>query len=207
MIRNIVFDLGGVVIRFDRTLFLQRLGVSPEDEQLLTEEVFLSLEWAMLDRGSLTEADAVTRICQRVPERLHDAVNQLVNNWDQPILPMDGMYELIEELKASGYAIYLLSNASARLHDYWQRVPANRFFDGILVSSDVFIVKPQPEIFGLLCARFGLNANECYFVDDSWINVEGACYSGMNGFVFRGRVAPLRKALAAAGVAVAIPKE
>ncbi len=202
MIRNIIFDMGGVMIRFDRDFFLDRLGLAGEDKSLLMREVFLSLEWAMMDRGSLTDEQAAQRICQRVPERLHDSVHKLVSMWDRPILEIDGMYKLTEELKGLGYGIYLLSNASCRQHEYWPRVPASKFFDGTLISCDVKLVKPQPEIYLLLLQTFGLRAEECFFIDDSPLNIEGARWSGLNGTIFHNDISLLRRDLLAAGVPV-----
>lgn len=203
MIRNIVFDMGNVLIRFDRDYFIDRLGVAPEDKPLLKREVFLSLEWARMDRGSMTDEEAAESVCRRLPQRLHDAARKLVSMWDRPILPIEGMYELIEELKANGYGIYLLSNASYRQHDYWPRVEASRFFDGTLISADEKVVKPQPEIYRLLLERFDLKAEECFFVDDVPSNIEGAFYCGIPGAVFHGDAALLRRDLRAAGVNVA----
>lgn len=202
MIKNIVFDMGNVLLRFDRELFLDRVGVTGEDRELLMREVYLSLEWAQMDRGSLTEAEAGDIMCARLPARLHDAVRKLVAFYDRPILGFDGMYDLIAALKEKGYGIYLLSNASLCQHDYWPRVPESKFFDGTLISSDVKLVKPQPEIYLLLCQRFGLKSHECVFIDDYTPNVEGAYYCGMEGIVFHGDVSELRRKLAEKGVSV-----
>ena len=98
MIRNIVFDMGQVLLRFIPDLFIERLGVEGEDKKLLNREVFRSLEWARMDRGSLTDEEAAQIICRRVPERLHDAVHKLVAMWDRPILAVEGTEELIAEL-------------------------------------------------------------------------------------------------------------
>ncbi|MBR2528397.1 MAG: HAD family phosphatase [Blautia sp.] len=203
MIRNIIFDMGGVLIRFDRAFFIQRLGIGPEDEALLMREVFRSLEWARMDRGSLTDAEAAVSICARVPEHLHDAVRRLVSMWDRPILPIEGMEELIRELKEKGYHIFLLSNASFRQHDYWPRIPASRYFEDTLVSADVGLVKPQPEIYRLAFEKFRIKPEESVFIDDAPANIEGAYYVGMPGIIFNDDVAAVRKQLAALGVDVA----
>lgn len=203
MIRNIVFDMGQVLLRFDRDYFITRLGIEGEDKELLKREVFLSLEWARMDRGSLTDEEAALSVCRRLPERLHDAARKLVQMWDRPILPIPGMYELIEELKGKGYGIYLLSNASYRQHDYWPRVEASKFFDGTLISADEKVVKPQPEIYRLLLERFDLKAEECFFIDDVPANIEGAFFCGIPGAVFHGDAVLLRRDLRAAGVDVA----
>ena len=202
MIRNIVFDMGGVLIRFDRDFFMERFGISGEDKELLMREVFLAPEWVMMDRGTLTDEQAGEIMCHRIPERLHEAVWKLVSFWDRPILEIEGMYELVEELKGLGYGIYLLSNASIRQHDYWPRIPASRFFDGKLVSADVKLVKPMPEIYEKLFSSFGLDRDECFFIDDSTPNVEASLFVGMRGAVFFNDMARLRGELRAAGVPV-----
>lgn len=203
MIKNIVFDMGNVLLRFDPEFFIQQLGVTPEDGRTLLIQVFRSLEWAQMDRGSLTEKQAAELICQRLPERLHAAAYILTDQWERPIQAIDGSYALVEELKNLGYGLYLLSNASYRQHDYWPLLPCSRFFDGTLISADVKLVKPQPEIYRLLFEKFSLKPEECFFVDDSPPNVEGALYCGMPGAVFNDGVPALRKALRAAGVPVA----
>ena len=202
MIKNIVFDMGNVIIRFDPELFMVRLGLAEEDRRLLKRELFVSLEWSRMDRGSLTDEEAAEIVCRRVPERLHDAVRRLVGMWDRPILPVEGMYELVEELRGMGYGIYLLSNASFRQHDYWPRVPASKFFDGTLISADVKLVKPQPEIYRLLCDKFSLVPEECVFIDDSTSNAEGAYFCGINALVFHGDAHEMRLKLNELGVEV-----
>ena len=202
MIRNILFDMGNVLLRFDRQVFLDRLDVSEADKQLLLREVFLSPEWVEMDRGTLREETAEPIMCSRLPAHLHDAVHQLTSCWDQPILPMEGMEELVRELKQAGYGIYLLSNASVRQHAYWPRVPGSELFDGKLISADEGVMKPQPEIYRLCLERFGLKAEECFFIDDVPANIEGAQFCGISGVVFHADALQLRKDLREAGVRI-----
>ena len=68
MIKNILFDMGQVLIRFDRDYFMDRLGVASEDKPLLMREVFLSVEWVRMDRGTLREEEAFRAIAERLPE-------------------------------------------------------------------------------------------------------------------------------------------
>lgn len=201
MIRNIIFDMGNVLIYFDRNIFLDRVGLeNPEDRELLNREVYLSLEWSRMDRGSLTDEEAAEIIARRVPEHLRETVHRLVNEWERPILPIAGMEELVRELKRNGYGIYLLSNASYRQHLYWPEIPASDLFDGTLISADVHLVKPQPEIYELLCNRFSLKKEECVFIDDSTPNAEGAFYTGIPAIVFHNDVGELRRKLREIGV-------
>ena len=202
MIKNILFDMGQVLIRFDQKYFIKRLGIEDVDLDLLLREVYRSVEWVQMDRGTLREEDAFRSISKRLPERLHDAAWKLICMWDRPILEVAGMYELVEELKGLGYGIYLLSNASVRQHDNWPRIPASRFLDGKLISADVHVIKPQPEIYRLCLEKFGLQAEECFFIDDAPANIEGALCCGIAGAVFHGDAKLLRSQLRTAGIPV-----
>lgn len=202
MIKNIVFDMGNVVIRFDPAAFIDRFGVSAEEREMLLREVFRSPEWVMMDRGTLTDEQCADILCPRLPEHLRDIARKLIAFWDRPILETEGICPLIEELKGLGYGIYLLSNASCRQPDYWQRVPASRFFDGTLISYSVKLVKPMPEIYEKFFETFSLKREECFFIDDSPANVEAALYVGMPATVFHNDTARLRRELRAVGVMV-----
>ena len=204
MIRNIVFDMGNVLVRFDPELFMERIGVAEADRPLLRREVFKSLEWAQMDRGTLTDEQGAEAMCRRLPARLAGTVEELVCRWDLPILEIEGSFELVRELKELGYGIYLLSNASLRQHDYWPRVRASRYFDGTLISADVKIIKPQPEIYALLFQTFALKPEECFFIDDSNYNVDAAQLCGMSAALFQGDMGRIRARLREAGVPVGL---
>lgn len=203
MIRNIVFDMGEVLIHFYPDMFLRRMGVPEEDWPLLTQEMFRSVEWTQTDRGTLDEAGAVEAFCAKLPQRLHGYVRTMVCDWwKEPLVPVEGMAALVEELKGLGYGIYLLSNASSRLHEYFPHIPGSEYFDGKIVSADWKQIKPEREIFQTLYREYGLKPEECFFIDDLPQNVEGAKFSGMGGVVFRGDMPRLRRELIAAGIPV-----
>lgn len=202
MIRNIIFDMGNVLIHFRPEVYVGRLGVTEEEAHQLLRQVFRSVEWVQMDHGLIDEEEAVRRVCRRLPGHLHEDVRRLVFEWDEPIMPVEGMYELTEELKQAGYGIYLLSNASVRHPRYWPKIPASRFFDGLVVSAEEGIMEPREEIYLLLCSRFGLDPGECFFIDDLPANVETARYVGMDGMVFGGSAAEARQELHRAGVRI-----
>ena len=204
MIRNILFDMGNVLIHFDRRVFLDRLDICEEDKQLLLREVFLSVEWVQMDRGTLAEPEAEVLMRRRLPEHLHGAVHALVSEWDTPMLPVAGMAQLVEELKGKGYGIYLLSNASIRQHEYWPKIPGWQFFDGKVISADEKVMKPHPDYYRTALKRFGLKPEECFFIDDVPANIEGALYCGISGAVFHKDVTLLRRQLSSAGVDVSV---
>lgn len=203
MIRNVVFDMGQVLIEFRPFDLIDRLEVAAEDRGTLYREVFCGIEWTQLDRGTVTEAEAADAMCARLPERLHTPAQALVYNWWQrPLIPIPGMEALLRELHALGYGLYLLSNASVRLAEYFPRLPGAELFGGRIISAEWKLLKPQREIYEALYQTYSLKPAECFFVDDSPANVEGAFCTGMRGAVFFGDTARLRRELRQAGVPV-----
>ena len=203
MIRNIVFDMGNVLIRFDPSLFIEREGITdPEDRRLILDELFNSVEWAQMDRGILEEKTAEPFILARFPERLHPAVSNLLHHWAIPGDEFTGMRELVADLKNAGYGLFLLSNASTAHHRYWPLFPVSRYFDGKLVSCDVKVVKPMREIYQIFTDRFLLDPEECLFIDDAPANVAAAITCGWNGIVFHQDAAQLRRKMRQFGIRI-----
>lgn len=206
MIKNIIFDMGNVLVRFDPELFMDRYSLTGEDRKLIRNEVFRSVEWTMLDRGVIDEEIAEQRILPRLPERLHDAACGLIEKWDDPIVPVEGMLEFLQALKAKGYRLYLLSNAATRQPIYWARAETSKLMDGAPISAEVKLLKPDPQIYRAFLHKFALRPEECVFIDDTPINVEGALYENMAGIVFNMDVAALAESLHALGVEWYAPK-
>ena len=203
MIRNIVFDMGNVLIRFDPSLFIEREGITdPEDRRLILDELFNSVEWAQMDRGILEEKTAEPFILERFPERLHPAVSNLLHRWAIPGDEFTGMRELVADLKNAGYGLFLLSNASTAQHRYWPLFPISRYFDGKLVSCDVKVVKPMREIYQIFTDRFLLDPEECLFIDDAPANVAAAITCGWNGIVFHQDANQLRRKMRPFGIRI-----
>lgn len=201
MIRNIVFDMGKVVLTFDPDLFIRQAGIEDEaDTELIRRELFQSVEWADMDYGRLTEETAEPLVMTRIPDRLRGEVHQLLCHWADRKQTIPGMEALVSRLKQAGYGIYLLSNASVSQHVYWPRFPISRLFDGKLISADVGVIKPMPEIYRLFTDRFALHPEECLFVDDMTANVAAAVHEGWSGVVFHGDAEELERKMKAMGV-------
>ena len=203
MIRNIVFDMGCTLITWD-PVYIARMEKVPEEElEMFVREMFRGKEWTALDHGTIEDDAAIASINRRLPRHLQPAVRNIVTNWwRNPLLPVPGMEELVRELKAEGYGIYLLSNASSHLHDYFDMLPASDCFDGVIVSADWKQVKPSHEIFEIFYRECGVNPEECIFIDDLPLNVDGAAGTGMDGVIFHQDMARLRRELKEAGVRV-----
>lgn len=201
MIRNIVFDMGNVLVRFDPEWFISREGITdPEDRKIIIRELFQSVEWAQMDLGVLSEKTAEPSVLARIPEKLREPVRNLLHNWAAPREMVPGMEETVRRLKNAGYGIYLLSNASVSQPVYWSAMPVSRYFDGTMVSAFVRTVKPNPVIYRLFTEEFSLREEECVFIDDSTPNVAGAIACGWHGIVFHGDAEELERKLKNMGV-------
>ena len=201
MLTTLLCDMGNVLIRFEPETFLDRCGIhDPQDRDLLLGAIFRSPLWPKMDSGELDEDKLETLVLPRLPERLRPAAHDLIFRWDEPILPVPGMAELLRACKEAGLRLYLLSNASRRQPAYWPRVPGSSLFDGAIVSAFYRRVKPFPEIYRIALEKFGLAPEECLFVDDVPANIQGAQAVGIPGFLFTGDVPALRQRMESLGV-------
>lgn len=198
MIRNIVFDMGKVLLDYDPVKVCRQFTDREEDVALIGKELFFSEEWVMLDRGDVTEEEALLRVQGRLPdERLKTMAAESLAHWHEyNISPKPGMRELVIALKERGCRIYLCSNASLRLRVFQDQIPGIEYFDGTLVSAEERVLKPEPEIFERLFERYSLRPEESFFIDDLEANIEGARRCGMDGYCFAdGDVERLKKYL------------
>ena len=92
----------------------------------------------------------------------------------------------MEELKGMGYRLYLLSNANRRLREYLPRIPGSQYLDGLVVSAEEKLLKPQAEIYHVLYDRYDLKPEECVFLDDTQKNLDAAEKFGIHTILFRG---------------------
>ena len=197
MIKNIVFDMGGVLVFDSMTEFLTRYTEDEADRELLHRELFNSREWKKgWDNGTMSEDEVACSVCRRLPERLHSTVSRVLENWMMEPRAVPGMEELIRDLKETGFSIYLLSNTANAFRRYCHKLPAIGCFNGTFISADYQLLKPNREIYEKFTRVFGLEPPECYFIDDKKENVDGAITAGWGGgFVFSGDSAALKKAM------------
>ena len=201
MIRNIVFDMGNVLILFDPGYFMDNEKIeNTEDRKTLYRELFQSTEWALMDLGALSEKTAEPLILSRIPERLRESARRLLNQWWESHTCIPGMEELLRKLKADGYRLYLLSNASTAQHLYWPTFEMSKLFDGKLISCDYGVVKPNPEIYRLFAEKYSLKPEECLFIDDQPANIAAAVRCGWSGIVFHGDAEELKEKMKTFGI-------
>ena len=192
-IKNVVFDMGGVLMDWDPVKISRALCPDPDDAALLAHAVFDSREWGWVDAGVIAPETVAWTAKLKLPERLHDLADVFALRWYAAFGPVHEMGELVRERQAAGYGVYLLSNPGVTFAEYRDRIPAIDSMDGILVSCYERMVKPDEAIYQLFCERFGLEPASCLFVDDLLRNVVGAQRAGLQGYVYEGDVDALRR--------------
>jgi len=184
--RNVVFDVGNVLLSWDPRAILREHLAPAADLELHRRAIFDHPDWVELDRGTLDEAEAILRFAGRTAAPL-DLVQRLVQASKSSLTPMPESLALLEELHRESVELYCLSNMS---HGTWDHLrPRHEFwgrFRGIVISAQVGTVKPEPAIYRHLLDSYALEPGETVFLDDRPENVEGGRRAGMRAFVFEG---------------------
>ena len=194
-IKNIVFDMGNVLLDFQPQKVVDRFCSSQEEKELILRELFQAPEWLMADRGLIKDGDRYGLIRDRVPEAHRSALKNCCFHWDFCMDPLPGAKEFVRDCKQAGYRIYILSNASDLFFTYFNNFSPLDYFDGAVVSCQELLLKPEPEIYQRLLQRYHLRPAECFFIDDREDNVDSARAQGMQGYVFREDYPALREIL------------
>ena len=185
MIKNIIFDMGNVLLDYNPDTAMQMLGINEKSKPVLMKELFSGNEWVQLDLGNISVDEAFESIKQRVPEEYHTDLRKCIDGWDVCMVPVDGAKDFCEFVKSKGFGVYVLSNAHKSFYSYFPRYFDLDFFDGVVVSADVHTVKPDIRIYKHLLEKYSLKAEECLFIDDRADNVEGAKKAGMNAAQYK----------------------
>ena len=201
-IKNIIFDMGGVLVDFNPERMMSRHFPS-ELHETIKKETFLSAEWKEMDKGTIEVKDAVDIMCSRLPEKLREEAAKMIIDHDTEMPPIEEMYPVVEALYNSGYSIYLLSNCPMWLYEFSEHIPVFRFFKGYIVSAEYKCIKPDKELYFRLFEKFNIEPSECFFIDDSDKNIETALLLGMKGHCFADRnVESLKASLSDEGVII-----
>ncbi len=196
MIKNVVFDMGGVIILFDEVNMVGKYTSCQEDTELVRSVMLDRLYWDKLDKGTMTDEEAVAAMKTRLPERLWKSVEDSYYNWIHNLIAVEGIEELIADLKREGKArLFLLSNISTYFAEHEEVVPVLKLFEKRIYSAVIGMVKPDREIYEYLCAECDILPEETLFIDDSEGNIKGAKSVGIHGYRFDGDSAKLRRFL------------
>lgn len=183
-IKNIVFDLGNVLIEYNPRRIVSEVFNDPGEAALIFSALFDGQGWKQLDRGVKTFEQHQESLVSRFPQ-YSDEITWLLAHWHESPRIIPGMPELIQRIYSAGYDIYLLSNANSRFYTFAPELDVLKYFKGITISADLHLLKPEPEIYDRFCEIHDLNPGECLFIDDMQENVEGAVRSGWHAYRFK----------------------
>ncbi|NSW95250.1 MAG: HAD family phosphatase [Bacteroidales bacterium] len=183
MIRNIVFDLGNVLISFKPSEYLKKKNFPENITNTILADIFQSEEWKLLDNGDITTKEAIESIASKSTLKREEIA--LIFSFRRDIMfPLDRNVRLLPELKKRGYRLFYLSNFPL---DVFEEVKNDYFFfrhfDGGIISSEVRFSKPDIRIYKLLLKQYALIPEECLYIDDVETNVRAAESAGMDGLV------------------------
>lgn len=189
MIKNVVFDLGGVLIDYRPRDYVYSFNFSEDISELLLSQVFENPLWAEIDRGLYTLAEGI-EIVSEVAPKLKDILPIVFHeNWMDMYKTKHDTVNLVKRLKDEGFKLYILSNFSEEGFTFVKgRNDFFDLFDGEVVSYRIKSVKPEKQIYDYLLKTMGIDAIETVFLDDMPQNIEAAGNLGIKGIVFKDAV-------------------
>lgn len=183
-IRNIVFDLGKVLLSYDWESYLESFKFDKKTYEIMADAIFRNHVWEMGDEGIVTPDEWIELFVKNAP--LYEAeIRDILSGIKKTISPMDYTNDWIQYFKNKGYHLYYLSNYSEKL--YIETKHDMQFieeFDGGIFSYRVKCIKPEEKIYRILLDTYQLNPKETLFFDDRKENVSAAIKMGIQGVVF-----------------------
>jgi putative hydrolase of the HAD superfamily len=183
-IRNVIMDLGGVMLEWNPDHLLTPFQPEPELRKQLRASIF-GPDWRLFDRGQLSEAELVERLVVTTG-RTQPEILAIVDAARGALVEKPETVKLVRALHQRGFEIFCLSNMPSpmyahlrRRHTFWD------VFRGIVVSGDIQLMKPEPEIYLHLLERFALRAAQSVFIDDLQVNVDAAKSVGLHAICFQ----------------------
>ena len=201
MYKNVIFDIGGVMVDFNPKDFLLERFCNTAIEEQVYQLTFGSKTWQKLDAGLCTryEGNQAMLAAAQEAQRLFE-VQEVLENWTSILHLRRRMVDLVRRLKNHGYCVYYLSNIPEDTLELLMRRGLEGVFDGGVASCEVHINKPDPRIYQCLLEKYKLTASECIFIDDSRANVQTAFQLGMNSIQMKDSVDTLVRSLATCNV-------
>ena len=184
MIKNIIFDIGDVLVKTRQLDFFVDKGFDAKTAASLAEATYLTPVWKELDRGIWSLDEIVDSFVKRAPD-LESNIRSSMADLGGFIMQYPYAKEWINDLKAQGYKVYCLSNISDKIcTDCAPELDFLPLTDGNILSYKERLIKPDPAIFTLTLERFGIAAEETIFTDDNTENIASANALGIHGIVF-----------------------
>lgn len=174
MIKNIIFDVGEVLLGYRWQYVFEQAGLSNEEANRIGQALFADELWEMLDLGNMSHEEVKKAYQKKFPKDAK-AIDFFFNHADLMQIERPTVWERISRLKEKGYGIYLLSNYSEVLFQtHTKGASFLDVIDGAVISYQVHVTKPNPQIYRILMEKYDLKAEECLFFDDRKENTKAA---------------------------------
>jgi len=183
-ITTVVFDLGGVLIDWDPRHLYRQMFSDPEEMEVFLRDV-VSPDWNAEQDSGRTWAEATALLLDQHPQH-EPLITAYVDRWEEMLAgPFEGTVAILSEVRARGLHIYALTNWSAETFPRARALfPFLGWFEGIVVSGDEGIRKPDPEIWRRLLTRYGIDPTAAVYIDDVARNVDVATDLGFTAIQF-----------------------
>ena len=186
-VKNIIFDVGQVLVSYDWETYLKEFHFPAEEEKLMAEKIFKSQTWNERDRGLFPEEEYLKQFIAALPAEYEEDVKRVIAESEKTVGIKDYAETWTAYLKNQGYHLYILSNYSQFMLDHTRsnKMPFLKNMDGVIFSCEVQQIKPEPSIYKTLLNRFGLKPEESVFLDDRLENCEAARKLGIHAIQFQ----------------------
>lgn len=183
-IKTIIFDLGGVLVKYNWMSYLNRRFKDPVIVEHVAEALFAHNYWDELDRGVVPYDEIRTTFASYQPDYAKYVMDAIDHAGDE-LTAFNYAMPWIKELKARGFQVLYLSNWS----DHMRTTCGDALYflpemDGGVFSYEEKLIKPDAAIYNCILDRYNLKAEECVFFDDKKRNIDGACAVGIHGICF-----------------------
>ena len=174
MLKNIVFDLGNVLVKFDSNELIYSFFNERQEE---VKSFYFDSLWDEYDQGLYSVEEMIEKGVKQFPE-LELCIKKLMYHWTEFVIPLKDNVAYIKDLKRFGYKVYILSNIPEDDTKYLRSCGVFDNIDGGVFSYEYKKIKPDPEIFHILLKKYDLKVSECLFLDDRKDNVVAASNLG-----------------------------
>lgn len=183
MIKNIIFDLGNVIINYNQKKIINNFTEKEEEIKYIYDEIFHAPEWTLMDLGDITNDGAIEIINKRNEFKYEKLTQDFLHEWYKKQPTNRDIVEIAKILKNNGYNLFVLSNMANQTYEYFKNDEFFSLCTGIVISAHEHVKKPDEKVYRLLLDRYNLNAEECLFIDDddSGKNYETANKIGIKG--------------------------
>lgn len=183
MIKNIIFDLGNVIINYNQKKIINNFTEKEEEIKYIYDEIFHAPEWTLMDLGDITNDEAIEIINKRNEFKYEKLTQEFLHEWHKKQPINRDIVEIAKILKNNGYNLFVLSNMANQTYEYFKNDEFFSLCTGIVISAHEHVKKPDEKVYRLLLNRYNLNAEGCLFIDDddSGKNYETANKIGIKG--------------------------